>query len=145
MKALKKFEIRLAYAMPIAAAVSFVGFLGFAIEIYSSTKIHSRIVALVLTFLFTVIAPVLGYCVLGVVGYLAAKRNSSILVGLLWLLLFPACYLSALLFIIVQFSYGLYSLLLYGPAPLVSLVAALTSTASRIEEKRSERHLYPPI
>jgi len=137
MRDLRKIEVTLAYAMPIAAAAPLLWFPRFIVEQHLRVGLATKIAAVILAFLVMVLVPILVYAVLGRVAFNASKQNSIARTGVLWLLLLPAWYVSGYLCIILQFSEGVYALLYYGPAPLVSLVAALGSTASRIQEKRS--------
>jgi len=144
MRDLRKIEVTLAYAMPIAAAAPLLWFPRFIVEQHLRVGLSTKIAAVILAFLVTVVVPILLYAVLGRVAFSAAKRNRATLTCLLWIILFPAWYVSGYLYIIVQFSEGVHAVLYYGAAPLVAIVAALASTASRIQGRRSRRHAVPP-
>ena len=133
MRDLQKLETRLAYAMPIAAAGPIVWMFASSISQGVMPILDSRLLPL---YFISIFAPIILYTVLGVIGLYAAKRDSVLLTVLLACLLIPILLFSGFLLLTHFVWTGFHSLKLYGPAPVVSVVAVAIGIASRVTSRR---------
>ena len=76
-------------------------------------------------------APFIGYSILGLVGFLANKRNSRALSGIFCLVLLPVLALSGFLLLTSVTRIGFIAFWLYSPPPLIAIALVPVSLAVR--------------